>query len=115
MVPFWEWRKDHRCNHSFNSREPQQSRNAKRLNTAGVNNHLPPHGTRRHDIKALPSASSLTYRPTTMAPSATADVSPSGRNSPKPPPAKIWSVSEPPFEGFKTIDKEGYARSNHET
>ncbi|KAF2244077.1 actin-like ATPase domain-containing protein [Trematosphaeria pertusa] len=51
-----------------------------------------------------------------MAPSATADIPlPSGRNSPKPPPAKIWSVNEPPFLGFKPIDKEGYARSNRET
>ncbi|KAF2745104.1 actin-like ATPase domain-containing protein [Sporormia fimetaria CBS 119925] len=51
-----------------------------------------------------------------MAPSATADVPPpSGRNSPKPGPAKIWSVSEPPFEGFKPIDTEGYARSNRQT
>jgi hypothetical protein len=51
-----------------------------------------------------------------MAPSATADVAPpAGRNSPKPPPARIWSVSEPPFEGFKPIDAEGYARSNRET
>ncbi|KAF2190927.1 actin-like ATPase domain-containing protein [Zopfia rhizophila CBS 207.26] len=51
-----------------------------------------------------------------MAPSATADIPPpSGRNSPKPPPAKIWSVSDPPFVGFRPIDKEGYARSNHNT
>ncbi|KAF2281549.1 actin-like ATPase domain-containing protein [Westerdykella ornata] len=51
-----------------------------------------------------------------MAPSATTETPPvAGRNSPKPPPAKIWSVSEPPFEGFKPIDTEGYARSNRET
>jgi actin-related protein 5 len=51
-----------------------------------------------------------------MAPSATTDiVPPSGRNSPKPPPAKIWSVNEPPFEGFKPIDREGFSRSNGET
>ncbi|KAF2687129.1 actin-like ATPase domain-containing protein [Lentithecium fluviatile CBS 122367] len=51
-----------------------------------------------------------------MAPSATADiVPPSSRNSPKPPPTKIWSVNEPPFEGFKSIDNEGFARSNRET
>lgn len=51
-----------------------------------------------------------------MAPSAIAELPPpSGRNSPKPPPAKIWSVSDPPFEGFKPIDTEGYARSNRET
>ncbi|CAI6340493.1 unnamed protein product [Periconia digitata] len=48
--------------------------------------------------------------------STTVDIpSASGRNSPKPPPAKIWSVSEPPFEGFKPIDKEGFSRSNQET
>ena len=39
----------------------------------------------------------------------------SGRNSPKPPPARIWNVSEPPFEGYKPVDNEGYARSNHDT
>ena len=51
-----------------------------------------------------------------MAPAATADMAlPSTRNSPKPPPTKIWSVSEPPFEGFKPIDTEGFARSNRET
>ncbi|KAF1842593.1 actin-like ATPase domain-containing protein [Cucurbitaria berberidis CBS 394.84] len=51
-----------------------------------------------------------------MAPSAINDAPlASGRNSPKPPPAKIWSVNEPPFEGFRRIDTEGYARSNHET
>ncbi|KAF1953495.1 actin-like ATPase domain-containing protein [Byssothecium circinans] len=51
-----------------------------------------------------------------MAPSATTDMPPaSGRNSPKPPPARIWSVSEPPFEGYKPIDQEGFARSNQET
>ncbi|OAL43586.1 actin-like ATPase domain-containing protein [Pyrenochaeta sp. DS3sAY3a] len=50
-----------------------------------------------------------------MAPSAINDATPSGRNSPKPAPAKLWSVSEPPFEGFRPIDTEGYARSNAET
>ncbi|KAH7078134.1 hypothetical protein BKA63DRAFT_509829 [Paraphoma chrysanthemicola] len=51
-----------------------------------------------------------------MAPSAINDApSASGRNSPKPPPAKLWTVNEPPFEGFRPIDPEGYARSNHET
>ncbi|KAJ4305404.1 Nuclear actin-protein involved in chromatin remodeling [Kalmusia sp. IMI 367209] len=51
-----------------------------------------------------------------MAPAAILDIPPpSGRNSPKPPPAKIWSVNDPPFEGFKPIDTEGYARSNRET
>jgi hypothetical protein len=39
----------------------------------------------------------------------------SGRNSPKPPPAKLWTVNEPPFEGYKPVDTQGYARSNHET
>ncbi|KAH7356267.1 hypothetical protein BKA66DRAFT_445927 [Pyrenochaeta sp. MPI-SDFR-AT-0127] len=51
-----------------------------------------------------------------MAPSAISDAPlASGRNSPKPPPAKLWSVKEPPFEGFRQIDTEGYARSTHET
>ncbi|KAF2025985.1 actin-like ATPase domain-containing protein [Setomelanomma holmii] len=51
-----------------------------------------------------------------MAPSAINDApSASGRNSPKPPPAKLWTVNEPPFEGFKPVDTEGFARSNHET
>ncbi|RYN43907.1 Actin-like protein [Alternaria arborescens] len=50
-----------------------------------------------------------------MAPSAI-DEAPqlAGRNPPKPPP-KLWSVSEPPFEGFRPIDKEGWSRSNGET
>jgi actin-related protein 5 len=51
-----------------------------------------------------------------MAPSATNDAPhPSGRNSPKPAPTKLWTVNEPPFEGYKPRDTEGYARSNHET
>jgi len=51
-----------------------------------------------------------------MAPAVTADIPlPSGRNSPKPPPTKLWSVSEPPFEGFKPIDTEGYMHSTSET
>ena len=51
-----------------------------------------------------------------MAPSVVNDAPvASGRNSPKPPPARVWSVSEPPFEGFRSVDTEGYARSNHET
>jgi len=51
-----------------------------------------------------------------MAPSAIIDAPVAlGRNSPKPPPARIWSVSEPPFEGYRSIDNEGYARSNRET
>lgn len=58
----------------------------------------------------------LTTHHTTMDPSTTVDFpSASGRNSPKPPPAKIWSVSEPPFEGYKPVDKEGFSRSNQET
>ncbi|KAF2432855.1 actin-like ATPase domain-containing protein [Tothia fuscella] len=39
----------------------------------------------------------------------------SGRNSPKPEPTKIWTLREPPFEGFKPIDTEGYAKSNPST
>jgi len=39
----------------------------------------------------------------------------SGRNSPKPLPAKIWTLREPPFEGVKPIDYEGYKRSTPET
>lgn len=39
----------------------------------------------------------------------------SGRNSPKPLPAKIWTLKEPPFEGFKPIDTEGYKRSTPDT
>lgn len=51
-----------------------------------------------------------------MAPSAINDAPvASGRNSPKPPPTRIWNVSEPPFEGFRPVENEGYARSNHET
>jgi hypothetical protein len=51
-----------------------------------------------------------------MAPSAISDASaPLMRNPPKPPPARIWSVSDPPFEGYRPVDGEGYARSNHET
>lgn len=37
---------------------------------------------------------------------------PSGRNSPKPAPVKLWSVNDPPFEGFRSIDTEGYEQSN---
>ena len=36
----------------------------------------------------------------------------SGRNSPKPAPAKIWTLNEPPFEGFKPVDPQGYAKSS---
>lgn len=51
-----------------------------------------------------------------MAPSAIDDApAASGRNSPKPPPARIWNVSEPPFEGYRPIDTDGYTRSSGET
>jgi actin-related protein 5 len=51
-----------------------------------------------------------------MAPSAINDAPLTlGRNSPKPAPAKLWTVNEPPFEGYKPVDTEGWARSNHET
>ncbi|KAF2731833.1 actin-like ATPase domain-containing protein [Polyplosphaeria fusca] len=50
-----------------------------------------------------------------MAPSIADAPPPSGRNSPKPAPARIWSISDPPFEGFKPIDKEGYAHSGRDT
>ncbi|KAH4000216.1 hypothetical protein HBI70_026470 [Parastagonospora nodorum] len=51
-----------------------------------------------------------------MAPSATNDApQPSGRNSPKPAPTKLWTVNEPPFEGYRPIDTEGWSRSNQET
>jgi actin-related protein 5 len=39
----------------------------------------------------------------------------SGRNSPKPAPAKIWHLQEPPFEGFKPINTQGYQQSNGHT
>jgi actin-related protein 5 len=39
----------------------------------------------------------------------------SGRNSPKPPPARIWNLAEPPFEGIKPVDTEGYKRSSEKT
>ncbi|OCL06116.1 chromatin remodeling complex subunit [Glonium stellatum] len=43
------------------------------------------------------------------------NLSSSGRNSPKPPPAKLWSVNDPPFEGFRPVDTEGYRRSSPNT
>lgn len=43
------------------------------------------------------------------------NLSSSGGNSPKPPPAKLWSVNDPPFEGFRLIDTEGYRRSSPNT
>ncbi len=39
----------------------------------------------------------------------------SGRNSPKPPPSRIWALNEPPFEGIKPVDRDGYQRSNRNT
>ncbi|KAF1983698.1 actin-like ATPase domain-containing protein [Aulographum hederae CBS 113979] len=39
----------------------------------------------------------------------------SGRNSPKPAPSKIWYLSDPPFEGFKPINSEGFRKSNSQT
>lgn len=36
----------------------------------------------------------------------------SGRNSPKPAPKRIWTLNEPPFEGFKPIDADGFRRSD---
>jgi actin-related protein 5 len=51
-----------------------------------------------------------------MAPSAINDAPlASGRNSPKPSPAKYYGVSDPPFEGYKPVDSEGYRHSNRET
>ncbi|KAG8631474.1 hypothetical protein KVT40_000614 [Elsinoe batatas] len=37
----------------------------------------------------------------------------SGRNSPKPPPAEPYHVSEPPYEGYHEIDSASYARSTN--
>jgi hypothetical protein len=39
----------------------------------------------------------------------------SGRNSPKPPPAKIYGLNEPPFEGFKPVDADGFKKSDRGT
>ncbi|KAF2834738.1 actin-like ATPase domain-containing protein [Patellaria atrata CBS 101060] len=39
----------------------------------------------------------------------------SGRNSPKPPPVKLYSVKEPPFKGFQPVDTEGYEKSSPST
>ncbi|KAF2712374.1 actin-like ATPase domain-containing protein [Pleomassaria siparia CBS 279.74] len=51
-----------------------------------------------------------------MAPSVTIETPlQSSRNSPKPPPARIWSVNDPPFEGYRPVDTQGYAQSNRET
>lgn len=50
-----------------------------------------------------------------MAPSATTDAPPTSRNSPKPPPTRIWTVNDPPFEGYRPVDSQGWAQSNRET
>jgi actin-related protein 5 len=45
-------------------------------------------------------------------PAATTDiVANSGRNSPKPEAAKLWYLNEPPYEGIKPVDHEGYKKS----
>ncbi|KAF1812918.1 actin-like ATPase domain-containing protein [Eremomyces bilateralis CBS 781.70] len=44
-----------------------------------------------------------------------ADNTISRRNSPPPAPSQLWSLSEPPFEGFKPVDHEGFKRSTPET
>ncbi|KAF2814419.1 actin-related protein, ARP5 class [Mytilinidion resinicola] len=50
-----------------------------------------------------------------MAPSAINDhPAPSGRNSPKAP-SKIWTVADPPFQGFRPIDRDGFRRSSSST
>lgn len=55
-------------------------------------------------------------QPSAMSPGILNDNPPaSGRNSPKPPPVKLWSVKEPPFEGFRPIDTEGYKQSSPST
>ncbi|KAF2457718.1 hypothetical protein BDY21DRAFT_285181 [Lineolata rhizophorae] len=46
---------------------------------------------------------------------ASGGAAPSRRGSPKPPPAKIWNLSDPPFEGFKPVDDEGWKRSTSDT
>ncbi len=38
-----------------------------------------------------------------------------GLNSPKQPPAKVWTLSQPPFDGFKPIDNSGYLKSDGNT
>ncbi|KAF2663749.1 actin-like ATPase domain-containing protein [Microthyrium microscopicum] len=50
--------------------------------------------------------------PTPMAIDSTVN---SGRNSPKPAPSKIWTLNEPPFEGVKPIDTQGWAKSTEKT
>lgn len=38
-----------------------------------------------------------------------------GQNPPKLPPSKIWQASEPPFEGFKPAEPQGYRQSRSDT
>jgi len=38
-----------------------------------------------------------------------------GRSQPKPPPAKIWAASEPPFEGYKPAEPAAYRQSGPDT
>ncbi|GAB7349891.1 hypothetical protein MBLNU459_g0583t1 [Dothideomycetes sp. NU459] len=40
------------------------------------------------------------------------DEAQSGRNSPKPPPRRIYHVSEPPYEGYHAIDQSAYRNSS---
>jgi actin-related protein 5 len=37
------------------------------------------------------------------------------RNSPKPEPARIWTLSQPPFDGFQPTDNSGYLKSDANT
>ncbi|KAF2135379.1 uncharacterized protein K452DRAFT_323088 [Aplosporella prunicola CBS 121167] len=37
------------------------------------------------------------------------------RNNPKPPPEKLWAVRDPPVQGYRAIDTEGYRRSSADT
>jgi actin-related protein 5 len=46
-------------------------------------------------------------------PSATDIAANSGRNSPKPEPTKLWHLNEPPFEGIKPVNTEGYKKSRN--
>jgi actin-related protein 5 len=45
----------------------------------------------------------------------TEEVPASSRNSPKPEPAKIWYLSEPPFTGYQEPDPQGYQQSNQDS
>lgn len=49
-----------------------------------------------------------------MAPTATAAAT-AMSNDPHAAPATVWGVSDPPFEGYRAVNTEGYARSNQET